>query len=325
MGERKLRVVVIGGGTGLSTMLRGLKYYPFDITAIVTVADDGGSSGRLRDDYDIPPPGDIRNVIAALSDTEPLLEQMFQYRFANSVDLGGHSLGNLMLTALTDITGDFSQAITEMSKVLKVHGKVIPAANKKVTLHAELEDGTKIEGESKISKAKLPIKRVFLEPNDVKPLPEAIQAIKKADIILIGPGSLYTSIMPNLLVKEIRDTLQEAKGKKIYICNIMTQQGETINYKASDHVQAIFDHGGQLCLDAILVNDNSVPIPLKETYLEENSQPVQVDMENLKKMGLEVIVSDIATIYNGVIRHDANRIAKWLNKYSQCDCKNYKK
>lgn len=321
MNFNRLKIVVIGGGTGLSTMLRGLKHYPFDITAIVTVADDGGSSGRLRDDYDIPPPGDVRNVIAALSDTEPLIEQMFQYRFSNSEDLGGHSLGNLMLTALTAITGDFSHAIAEMSRVLKVHGKVIPAANKKVTLHAELVDGSIIVGESKIPHAKLPIKQVYLEPKDVEPLPEAISAIEKADIILIGPGSLYTSIMPNLLVKDIGQTIVKAKGKKIYVCNLMTQKGETVHYKASDHVQAIYDHVPGLRIDAILVNDDNVPITIKENYLEENSEPVQIDIEQLKAMGLEVIIKDIATIQNNAVRHHANRIAEWLCEYMQNNIK----
>ncbi|MEK9199429.1 YvcK family protein [Lysinibacillus halotolerans] len=316
MKKKRTNIVVIGGGTGLSTMLRGLKKYPFDITAIVTVADDGGSSGRLRDDYDIPPPGDIRNVIAALSDTEPLVEQMFQYRFSQSVELGGHSLGNLMLTALTDITGDFSHAIAEMSKVLKVHGKVIPAANKKITLNAELVDGSIIEGESKIPSSHLPIKRVYLVPEDVKALPEAIRAIEKADFILVGPGSLYTSIIPNLLVKEIGDTLVKAKGKRIYICNLMTQKGETIRYRATDHVQAIYDHVGKPCLDAILVNDIELPLPIKENYREENAEPVLIDIEKLKSMGLEVIKKEIATIQSGVVRHESNKIAKWLYDYT---------
>ncbi|SOC17102.1 uncharacterized cofD-like protein [Ureibacillus xyleni] len=316
MKKRKQNIVVIGGGTGLSTMLRGLKNYPFNITAIVTVADDGGSSGRLRDDYDIPPPGDIRNVIAALSDTEPLVEQMFQYRFSQSVDLGGHSLGNLMLTALTDITGDFSHAIAEMSKVLKVHGKVIPAANKKITLHAELVDGTIIEGESKIPSSPSPIKRVYLVPNNVKPLPEAIRAIENADFILVGPGSLYTSIIPNLLVKEIGKALIHAKAKRIYICNLMTQKGETIHYRATDHVQAIYDHVGMPCLDAILVNNIELPIPIKENYKEENAEPVKFDIEKLKNMGLEVIQKEIATIHTGVVRHEAGKIAKWLYDYA---------
>ncbi len=316
MRKKKTNIVVIGGGTGLSTLLRGLKKYPFDITAIVTVADDGGSSGRLRDDYDIPPPGDIRNVIAALSDAEPLVEQMFQYRFAQSVDLGGHSLGNLMLTALTDITGDFSHAIAEMSKVLKVHGKVIPAANKKITLHAELIDGSVIVGESKIPNAHLPIKQVFLEPNNVKPLPEAIRAIQSADIILIGPGSLYTSIIPNLLVKDIGDAVVKAKGRKIYICNLMTQKGETFTYNATDHVRAIYDHVGKPCLDSILVNNIDLPSPIKANYREEDAEPVSVDVGSLEKMGLEVIKKDIAIIQSDVVRHESTRIAEWLNDYA---------
>lgn len=316
MKKKKTNIVVIGGGTGLSTMLRGLKNYPFDISAIVTVADDGGSSGRLRDDYDIPPPGDIRNVIAALSDTEPLVEQMFQYRFSQSVELGGHSLGNLMLTALTDITGDFSHAIAEMSKVLKVHGKVIPATNQKIALHAEMKDGTIIAGESKIPQGGQPIKRVFLVPGDVKPLPEAIRAIEKADFILVGPGSLYTSIIPNLLVDGIGEALVQAKAKRIYICNLMTQKGETLNYRATDHVQAIFDHVGAPCLDAILVNDVELPLSIKENYKEENAEPVLFDIEKLESMGLEVIKKEIAAIQSGVVRHESNKIAKWLCDYT---------
>ncbi|MET0785116.1 MAG: gluconeogenesis factor YvcK family protein, partial [Paenisporosarcina sp.] len=209
--KRRKRIVIIGGGTGLSTLLRGLKKFPVDLTAIVTVADDGGSSGRLRDDYDIPPPGDIRQVMAALSDVEPLVEEMFQYRFSSSNDLGGHSLGNLMLTALTDITGDFSHAIREMSRVLNVNGTVLPAANQRITLHAELEDGTIVTGESKIPTYNQRIHRVFLSPNDVKPLPDTIRAIKRADLLVFGPGSLYTSILPNLMVEGIRDAIFASK------------------------------------------------------------------------------------------------------------------
>lgn len=310
------KLVIIGGGTGLSTLLRGLKKYPFDITAIVTVADDGGSSGRLRDDYDIPPPGDIRNVIAALSDVEPLLEQMFQYRFSNSCDLNGHSLGNLMLTALTDITGDFSYAISEMCKVLKVHGKVVPAANKKISLHAELLDDTIIQGESKISEASVGIKRVYLVPEDVKPLPAAIKAIERADIILIGPGSLYTSIIPNLLVKEIGEAVVRAQGRKIYICNLMTQKGETVHYRATDHVQAIYNHVGTPFLHTILVNNVDVPQGVQESYKEEYAEPVRFDVEKLEEMGLEVVKKDIATIQSGVVRHRSDSVAEWLADYS---------
>ena len=317
MKKQRKSIVVIGGGTGLSTVLRGLKTHPFDITAIVTVADDGGSSGRLRDDYDIPPPGDVRNVIAALSDTEPLVEQMFQYRFSSesSAALGGHSLGNLMLTALTEITGDFNLAIAEMCKVLKVHGKIIPAANKKVTLHAELESGEYIEGESRIPEANTPIKRVFLTPEDVEPLPSAIKAIRSADIILIGPGSLYTSIIPNLLVKDIAKAVKAARAEKIYICNLMTQRGETIGYTASDHVQAIHKHTGASFINTILINNVELPCNVREIYLEEKAEPVVFDVENLEKMNLRVVKEEIAMVKDGTVRHHANNVADWLCQY----------
>lgn len=289
MKKKKTRIVVIGGGTGLSTVLRGLKLHSFDITAIVTVADDGGSSGRLRDDYDIPPPGDVRNVIAALSDVEPLVEQMFQFRFSQSNDLNGHSLGNLMLTALIEITGDFNHAIAEMSKVLNVHGKVVPAANKKVTLHAELTDGTTIVGESKIPSGHAPIKRVFLEPSNLKPLPAAIHAIERADFILIGPGSLYTSIIPNLLVKGIGQAVVKAKGEKIYIANLMTQQGETVNYSVSQHIEAIHEHVGESFIESVLFNEKDLPPAIYAHYREENAEPVHFDSEKLTQMGLKII------------------------------------
>ncbi|ATP41731.1 hypothetical protein CSE16_17780 [Solibacillus sp. R5-41] len=316
MKKKKTRIVVIGGGTGLSTILRGLKQHPFDITAIVTVADDGGSSGRLRDDYDIPPPGDVRNVIAALSDVEPLVEQMFQYRFSQSNDLGGHSLGNLMLTALTEITGDFNHAIAEMSKVLNVHGKVVPAANKKVTLHAELNDGTKIVGESKIPSGHAPIKRVYLEPGNVKPLPAAIHAIERAQYILIGPGSLYTSIIPNLLVKGIGEAVVRAKGEKIYISNLMTQLGETIHYTASQHIEAIHAHVGRPFIEALLINEKKLHPSIYENYREENAEPVQFDVDKLEAMGIKVIQKEIAIIQDGVVRHDAKNLADWLCEYA---------
>ncbi|MEO4054523.1 YvcK family protein [Solibacillus sp. CAU 1738] len=313
----RTRIVVIGGGTGLSTVLRGLKKGPFDITAIVTVADDGGSSGRIRDDYDIPPPGDVRNVIAALSDVEPLVEQMFQYRFSQSEALGGHSLGNLMLTALTDITGDFSHAIAEMSKVLNVHGKVIPAANKKVTLHAELEDGTFIEGESRIPNTTIPIKRVFLSPGEIEPIPAAIRAINRADYILVGPGSLYTSIIPNLLVQEIGTAVARAKAHKIYICNLMTQKGETINYTAADHIAAIHEHVGEPFINTVLINDFEMPQAVIEKYKEENAAPVVFDTERITEMGIEIVKREIALINNDTVRHHAANVTKWLVEYVQ--------
>lgn len=316
MQKEKTRIVIIGGGTGLSTLLRGLKKYPVDLTAIVTVADDGGSSGRLLDDFEIPPPGDIRNVIAALSEVEPLVEEMFQYRFKGKEELGGHSLGNLMLTALTEITGDFSHAIREMSRVLNVHGKVLPAANQRITLLAELVDGTIVKGESKIPTFKTGIKRVYLSPPDVLPLQEAVHAIDIADIIVIGPGSLYTSILPNLLVEGIRDAVVKAKGHKIYICNLMTQAGETLNYSAADHVQALYDHVGEKFIQTILINKEELPQAIREAYSKELAEPVKFDVERLESMGLEVIKKDIANICEGAVRHDTNRVATWLFEYA---------
>ncbi|MFT4415283.1 gluconeogenesis factor YvcK family protein [Fredinandcohnia humi] len=306
------KIVIIGGGTGLSVLLRGLKYQPVDITAIVTVADDGGSSGRLRDEMDIPPPGDIRNVLAALSDVEPLIEDLFQHRFAGGNGLSGHSLGNLILAAMTTITGDFVHAIGEMSKVLKVRGKVLPAANKSVVLHAEMEDGTVVSGESKIPYSGKKIKRVFLSPEAIEPLSETIRSIREADLIVIGPGSLYTSILPNLLVPKIGEEVCNAKAKKIYICNVMTQAGETLNFTASDHVQALYEHMGRPFIDTILVNDEEVPDRIKEKYAKELAKPVYYDTERLSDLGLSIIHDKIIQYDDGVIRHDTNKVASLL-------------
>ncbi|MDR4889597.1 YvcK family protein [Fredinandcohnia sp. QZ13] len=306
------KIVIIGGGTGLSVLLRGLKYQPVDITAIVTVADDGGSSGRLRDEMDIPPPGDIRNVLAALSDVEPLIEDLFQHRFAGGNGLSGHSLGNLILAAMTTITGDFVHAVTEMSKVLKVRGKVLPAANKSVVLNAEMEDGTIVTGESKIPYSGKKIKRVFLTPDDVEPLNESIEKIRQADMIVIGPGSLYTSILPNLLVPKIGEEVVNAKAKKVYICNVMTQAGETLNYTASDHVQALNDHMGLRFIDTILVNDGDIPERIKDKYAKELAKPVVYDVERLSTLGLSIINDKIISYDNDVIRHDTTKVANLL-------------
>lgn len=306
------RIVIIGGGTGLPVLLRGLKRYPVDITAIVTVADDGGSSGRLRDELQIPPPGDVRNVLAALSDVEPLVEQMFQHRFLHSNELAGHSLGNLILAAMTSITGDFVHAIREMSKVLNVRGKVLPAANQSVVLNAELEDGTYISGESKIPYSGKKIKKVFLSPMDVKPLAETIGAIRQADLIVIGPGSLYTSILPNLLVPELGREVCNATAKKVYICNLMTQAGETMHYSASDHVRAIYDHLGCACINTILVNNEEVPSQIKLRYKEELAQPVHFDVKKLIDLGVEVVQEQIMTFEDEYIRHDTKKVAQIL-------------
>nr|WP_295971591.1 YvcK family protein [uncultured Bacillus sp.] len=310
--NRQPRIVVIGGGTGLPVLLRGLKKYPVDITAIVTVADDGGSSGRLREELNIPPPGDVRNVLAALSDVEPLIEEMFQHRFKAANDLSGHSLGNLILAAMTSITGNFMYAIQEMSKVLNVRGKVLPASNQSVVLHAVFEDGFMISGESKIPNCGKKIKRVFLTPANVMPLPETLQAIKEADLIVIGPGSLYTSILPNLLVPKIGDEVCRAQAKKVYICNLMTQAGETHNYTASDHVRAIYDHIERPFIDTILVNNENIPLQVQERYSKEDAEPVHYDLDSLYSLGLNVIFGEIVCIENGVIRHDTNEVAKIL-------------
>jgi len=306
------RIVIIGGGTGLPVLLRGLKHYPVDITAIVTVADDGGSSGRLRDDLQIPPPGDVRNVLAALSDVEPLIEEMFQHRFQMAGDLSGHSLGNLILAAMTNITGNFARAVQELSRVLNVRGNVLPAANQSVVLHAEMEDGTVVSGESKIPYSGKRIKRVFLTPEKVKPLPEAVKAIQQADLIVIGPGSLYTSILPNLLVPKIGETVSRAKAKKVYICNLMTQAGETLGYTASDHVKAIYDHLQGPFIQTILVNNQEIPDQIKKRYEKEMAKPVEFDWKRLRDLGLEVIPDQIVSYEQDIIRHDTKKVAEIL-------------
>ncbi|MEH7119057.1 YvcK family protein [Neobacillus vireti] len=304
------RIVVIGGGTGLPVLLRGLKQYPVDITAIVTVADDGGSSGRLRENLHIPPPGDIRNVLASLSDVEPLVEEMFQHRFKTANELSGHSLGNLILAAMTSITGNFVHAIQEMSKILNVRGKVLPAANQSVVLHAEMEDGAIVSGESKIPYSGKRIKKVFLtSKSSIRPLPESIQAIRQADLIIIGPGSLYTSILPNLLVPRLGDEVCRAHAKKVYICNLMTQAGETHGFTASDHVKAIYDHLDCSFINTILVNNKEIPPDIQLRYNEELADPVFYDLPELSELGLEVVHADIAYQENGALRHDPKKVA----------------
>lgn len=306
------KVVIIGGGTGLPVLLRGLKKYPIDITAIVTVADDGGSSGRLRKEMDIPAPGDIRNVLAAMSDVEPFIEKMFQHRFTETNELSGHSLGNLILAAMTSLTGDFVHAIQEMSKFLNVRGKVLPAANQSVILHAEMEDGTIVSGESKIPFSGKKIKRVFLTPKEIKPLSETLTEIKQADLIVIGPGSLYTSILPNLLVPKIGDAITHAKAKKVYICNLMTQAGETLDYTASDHVKALYKHIGTACIDSILVNNEEIPLEIQNRYQAEYAKPVVYDVASLKDMNLEIIQGQIFSYEGNVLRHDTKKVAALL-------------
>ncbi|WP_246942590.1 gluconeogenesis factor YvcK family protein [Bacillus pinisoli] len=319
MKNRQPRIVIIGGGTGLPVLLRGLKEYPVHLTAIVTVADDGGSSGRLRDELHIPPPGDVRNVLAALSEVEPLIVELFQHRFQNGGGLSGHALGNLLLAALTDITGDFMHAIREMGKVMNVKGKVLPAANRSIVLHAEMEDGTIVSGESKIPYSGKRIKKVFLTPENIEPLDETVREIRKADMLVIGPGSLYTSILPNLLVPRIGEEVSRSKAKKVYVCNVMTQAGETLDYTASDHVAALYNHIGPSCIDTILVNDEEIPESIQALYAKELAKPVIYDTMKLTSLGLDIIHDKIINYNEEVIRHDTNKVAsllyKLLNQY----------
>ncbi|QTD42815.1 YvcK family protein [Sporosarcina sp. Te-1] len=306
------KIVVFGGGTGLSTLLRGLKKFPVDLTAVVTVADDGGSSGRLLDQYNIPPPGDIRQVMAALSDVEPLIEKMFQYRFATSDDLKGHSLGNLMLAALTDITGDFARAIEKMGRVLNIKGKVLPAANQRITLHAELDDGTIVTGESKIPVYGSKIRRVYLSPQEVEPLPETVGAIQQADLIIFGPGSLYTSILPTILVRDIRDAVVSASAKKIYIGNLTTQAGETYRYTASEHVKALHDHAETSFIDTVLLNGTDLSAELQSHGLSGQVWQVENDLEALQEIVSRIFIEPISIVTDGRVIHDADKVASWV-------------
>ena len=308
--KKRKKVVVIGGGTGLSVLLRGLKTFPVDITAIVTVADDGGSSGRLRAELHIPPPGDVRNVLVALAEVEPLIEELFQHRFQNGNGLSGHSLGNLLLAGMTSITGDFAKGISEVSKVLNVRGDIIPAANESVVLHAKMCDGSIVSGESKIPKVNKRIKQVYLTPEHIKPLPNSLKAIRRADTIIIGPGSLYTSVLPNLLVPGIADEIKKSRAKKVYICNVMTQVGETEDYSASEHVKAIIDHCGAGIIDHVLINDTPIPQNIVKLYAEENAKPVKMDIELLQDLGVHVIYDSFVTYNDNVIRHDATRVSE---------------
>ncbi len=309
--QRRPRIVAIGGGTGLSVILRGLKEFDVDLTAIVTVADDGGSSGRLRSDFAMPPPGDIRNCLVALADTEPLLERLLQFRFPTGEGLAGHSFGNLFLAAMTHIMGDFESAIRETSRVLAVRGRVLPAVKENVTLRAVLEDGTVVDGESNIPNADRPIRRVELVPSEVEPLPEALEAIAQADAIVVGPGSLYTSILPNLLVPGLASAIAESPAKKIFVCNVMTQPGETDSFSASRHVEVIYQHVGRRLFDYIIVNGAALPKEALEKYQSQDAYPVQVDMEALHRLGLRVIARDFVH-YATYARHDSRLVAEQI-------------
>ena len=307
--QKGLHIVTIGGGTGLSTMLRGLKEYSSNVTAIVTVADDGGSSGRIREDLGILPPGDIRNTLVALADTEPLMEELFQYRFAWGEGLKGHSFGNLFIAAMTDITGDFEESIRAFSKVLAVRGKVLPSTLDSVRIGATYEDGSTMMGESLLPQKNRKIKQVFLEPKDTKALPEAIQAILQADVVVVGPGSLYTSIIPNLLIPGFAEALAETSALRIYVCNVMTQPGETDGYTASDHVRALLGHVNRRdVLDYVIVNQALISDAQAKKYALEGAHPVLVDSDKLQQLGVQVHQGDLLD-HLALVRHDSEKLA----------------
>jgi uncharacterized cofD-like protein len=314
--NRGPKIVAIGGGTGLSTILRGLKEYSANITAIVTVADDGGSSGRLRREMGILPPGDIRNCVAALAAEEQLLTELFQYRFNSGDGLSGHSFGNLFLTAMTEITGDPERAIAASSKVLAVRGRVLPATLSDVRLWAEMEDGRRIEGESQIPHAQGRIATIGCTPDNPPALPSAIKAINEADFIILGPGSLYTSVIPNLLVPEIREAIAKSKVPRIYACNIMTQPGETDGYTVADHIRAIDRACGQRLFDAVVVNRRSPSAHTLIRYAQEKAHPVFCDREDIGRLGRRIIAANImAEDEHGYVRHDHQRLARVLLRW----------
>jgi uncharacterized cofD-like protein len=316
-------VVALGGGTGLSTVLRGLKEYiaeprrhgpsrPIaDLTAVVTVTDDGGSSGRLRREYRVLPPGDIRNCMVALSQDEHLLGKLFQYRFPAGRGLAGHSFGNLFLTALTNITGDFAKAVQLSAQVLAIRGRIFPSTAQNVTLEAELENGTVVAGETHISRSRKRIARIRLVPRRVRPVPEVLRSIREADLILIGPGSLYTSILPNLLVEEMVDVIAHSHATRVYIANLMTQPGETQHYSVADHVRAIYDHTRRGLFDFAVINRAPVSINLRRRYAAQGAEPVDPSLDELERMGLRYVTGDFLQ-QDGVVRHDQSRLTRLL-------------
>jgi uncharacterized cofD-like protein len=306
-----LRVVAIGGGTGLSALLHGLKRYarpgdsspPLDITAVVTVSDDGGSSGRLRREFDVLPPGDIRNCMVALSEDSALLSRLFQYRFANGRGLKGHSFGNLFLMALTQITGDFPDAVRTSSEVLKIAGRIYPATATDVVLEATLANGASVVGETRISRSRSRIRTIRLIPRRVAPLDATLEAIAQADVITLGPGSLFTSVIPNLLVRGIPRAIRDSKALKAYFVNLMSQPGETTDFRASDHIRAIHRHAHGKLLDYAVVNVRPIRAALKKRYARQAALPVENDVAMLCKLGVKVIAGNLAS-NSELVRHD---------------------
>jgi len=325
-----LRIVAIGGGTGLSTLLRGLKEYahspqyesgkrrwpPVDITAVVTVTDDGGSSGRLRREFDIAPPGDIRNCMVALSEDEALLGKLFQYRFPVGRGLKNHSFGNLFLTALTNVTGDFPQAVKFSSEVLAIVGRIYPSTKANVSLEAKLADGSVLSGETKISRSKSRIERVFLTPKGCRPLKETLQAISSADLVCMGPGSLFTSVIPNLLVGGISKAIDESSALKAYFVNLMWQPGETMDFTAWDHVAAIHRHARRKLLDCAVVNTYPITGEMRRRYAAEKVFPVENDTPRIEEAGVRVVGATLLAD-TVKVRHDSRVTAEVAVKLAQ--------
>lgn len=304
----KKKVVVLGGGTGLSYLLNGLKQYPLDITAIVSVCDDGSSTGILREEFNIPAVGDIRKVLVALSETEPLVEKLFNYRFKTTSDLNGHTVGNLLLTAVQEITGNLSDGIEALSKILNLKGKVVPLTEDNVTLIGEMSDGTIVEGEHNITIDKRQIKRVFYK-EEPTPTKEAIKAIKEADLIILSMGSLFTSIIPNLICDDIVDALFESKAKIMYTCNIVTQPGETDGFSVTDHVNMLNNYLKKRKVDVVIANNGYIDTALADKYKTlEQKDAVKYDYKNFKNYDMQVIGDDLVTISNNMIRHNSLKL-----------------
>lgn len=324
---RGLRVVAIGGGTGLSTLLKGLKRYVLsatevpcpepdsavirDLSAVVTVSDDGGSSGRLRKELNMLPPGDIRNCIVALSEDEALLSKLFRHRFEKGSGLEGHSFGNLFLAALTSLTSDFSEAVRLSSEILLTRGHIYPATTSNVELEALMEDGTRVRGETKITASKGRIRELFLIPPDVGPMPQTLEAIANADLITIGPGSLFTSLIPNLLVRGISQAIVESKATKVYICNLMTQANESLGLTAADHIRALNGHAQEQIFDYALINRTPVSDQMKAKYALEGACQIVSDLEAIEALGVIPVLGDYLE-EDGVARHNTSRVARDL-------------
>lgn len=308
--SRGPRIAAIGGGTGLSVLLSGLKNYSSNISAVVTVADNGGSSGRLRQQFDVLPPGDIRNCLVALADAPALMRDLFQFRFDKNSEFSGHSFGNLFLTVMTRLTGDFEKAIKETSKVLALRGQVIPSTLGNVALVAHYHDGSTVIGEDQIPKVRKSISKVSLTPELPLATPDALKAISEAQIIVLGPGSLYTSIIPNLLIKEITKAIAESEAIKVYVCNVMTQPGETDGYTVSDHINALVKHSSARILDYCVVNNGEVPQEVLGRYSKDNSTLVINDRKKVESLGYRLVEEDFSMIADGVIRHDEEKLAK---------------